>query len=44
MYSANREDKWILSDVPDCLRWVAPRHFLLDGNLFPFEVETPIKS
>lgn len=31
-------------DIPDWLCGVAPRHFLLDGNLLPFEVETPVKS
>ena len=29
---------------PDWLRGVAPRHFLLDGNLLPFEMKAPVKS
>lgn len=31
------------ADAPDWLCGVAPGHFLLDGNLFPFEVKTPVK-
>ncbi len=31
-------------DSPYWLRGVTPRHFLLNGNLLPFEVKTPVKS
>lgn len=31
-------------DTPDWLSGVVPGHFLLDGNLLPFEVEAPVKS
>lgn len=31
-------------EIPDWLCGVTSRHFLLNGNLLPFEVETPVKS
>lgn len=33
-----------VADEPDRLRGVTSCHFLLDGNLLPFEMETPVKS
>lgn len=31
-------------EIPDWLCGVTSRHFLLNGNLLPLEVETPVKS
>lgn len=39
-----KEEEVCAVGSPDWLRGVAPRHFLLDGNLFPFEVEAPVKT
>lgn len=41
---STKEEEVCAVGSPDWLRGVAPRHFLLDGDLFPFEVEAPVET